>query len=162
MNNPYKKQYKNDSIKWLIGVIIFAAFVAILIILITHPQSQPASLDDDYTTKTTTPQVEDNSTKEPEETLAPSDQPQSTQPQSTQPSTPTPTPQSAPPTTSNTCLHSVSGVCLDDYEDEAYSAGLYDYEYGHYGTSLDYPDNCNNECKESIEDAYDEGWYDSH
>ena len=63
---------------------------------------------------------------------------------------------------SSSCLHSVSGICLDDLEDEAYSAGLYDYEYGYYGASLDYPDDCGTSCQEALEDAYDEGWYDSH
>lgn len=86
----------------------------------------------------------------------------SSQPQSTAPTNTVPTNQPSSSVNPNTCLHSVSGVCLDDYEDEAYSAGLYDYSYGRYGTSLDYPDNCNDTCKEALEDAYDEGWYDSH
>ena len=167
-HNPYRNQHnENNSIKRLIGTIIFVAFVAIIIILIVHSQDQSKSFDDDYTTKTTPTQVKDNTTKEPEEektntpeeASAPSVKPQSNQPQS---NTPAPTTQPSPSPNSNTCLHSVSGVCLDDYEDEAYSAGLYDYSYGYYGTSLDYPDNCNNACKEALEDAYDEGWYDSH
>lgn len=86
----------------------------------------------------------------------------SSQSQSTTPTNaPTPTAQPSPSATSNTCLHSVSGVCLDDYEDEAYSSGRYDHSYGYYGTSLDYPDNCNTICQESLEDAYEEGWYDA-
>ena len=70
---------------------------------------------------------------------------------------------SEPPSTkSSSCLHYESGICLDDYEDEAYSYGLYDYSNGYYGASLDYPDDCNTICREALEDAYDEGWYDSH
>lgn len=83
------------------------------------------------------------------------------QPESTNPtSITTPTHQTPSSVSTNTCFDYISGVCLDDYEDEIYSAGLYDHSYGYYGASLAYPDNCDDTCKESLEDAYDEGWYD--
>ena len=105
-----------------------------------------------------TPPNKSESSSDVSNTSKNSDQPQSTPanntPRSTAPTT--------SPTASSTCLHSVAGTCLDDYEDEAYSAGAYDHEYGYYGTSLDFPDDCNTICQESLEDAYDEGWYDYH
>lgn len=79
----------------------------------------------------------------------------------TKQTTPSATTPSSSPSVKSACLHSISGLCLDDYEDEAYSAGLYDHSYGYHGTSLDYPDGCNNTCQEYLEDAYEEGWYDA-
>ena len=55
-----------------------------------------------------------------------------------------------------------SRTCNVDLEDEAYSAGIYDHEYGYYGASFDYDDDCDAACRDILEDAYDEGWYDAH
>ncbi|MBR2709637.1 hypothetical protein IKE72_00990 [Candidatus Saccharibacteria bacterium] len=60
------------------------------------------------------------------------------------------------------CYHFSNGKCWDDMESEAYSMGLYDHMYGDYGTSLYYEDDCDRECQDLLEDAYDEGWYDAH
>ena len=64
------------------------------------------------------------------------------------------------PSATTTCHHEEAGRCWDDLEDEAYSAGAYDHEYGYYGASLDYADDCDTLCRDILEDAYDEGWHD--
>ena len=64
--------------------------------------------------------------------------------------------------TTHTCYHEEAGRCWDDLEDEFYSAGLYDHENGYYGASLDYGADCDTLCRDILEDAYDEGWYDYH
>ena len=64
------------------------------------------------------------------------------------------------PSTTSSCYHEEDGRCWDDLEDEAYSAGLYDSQFGYYGATLEYAEDCNALCKEIIEDAYDEGYAD--
>ncbi len=94
---------------------------------------------------------------EPEPTPTEQTPPQSTPSQSTTtpPTTPAPTNNTAP-----SCYHEEYGVCWDELEDDSYSAGLYDREYGHYGASVIYPDSCDSVCRDIIDDAYEEGWYD--
>lgn len=65
------------------------------------------------------------------------------------------------PSTTAICYHEEGGRCWDDIEDEAYSAGLYDGQFGYYGATLEYAEDCNALCREIIEDAYDEGYADS-
>ena len=157
---------------------IIVAFVAIVIVLVAHnsvPSETPAPINSNPASSQTTERpvsAPDSSTKE-ESQSSPSVSPQPTEPVQSQPDTtsqpattsqPNTAPQSPVPTPQSVkskCYHQENGICLDDYEDEAYSAGLYDYSYGRYGTSLDYPNNCNTACQESLEDAYDEGWYDA-
>ncbi|MBR3052152.1 hypothetical protein IKG60_00840 [Candidatus Saccharibacteria bacterium] len=170
--------HKNDSIKWLIRLIVIVASVAIVIILIVHnsvPSETPASIDSSSASSQTVerPVSTSDSFAEEESQSSPSVLSQPTEPASSQPdSTSQPSVTSQPDTASQStvfaprtveakCYHQENGVCLDDYEDEAYSAGLYDHSYGYYGTSLDYPDDCNAICQESLEDAYEEGWYDA-
>ena len=64
--------------------------------------------------------------------------------------------------TTPTCYHEEAGRCWDDIENEAYSAGLYDKQFGYYGASFGYEDDCDAVCRDIIEDAYEEGWYDSY
>ena len=108
--------------------------------------------------------VKPKTTNESSDSVPSNDQSQPTDSAPSTPPTPSPSPtaQDSTPTHSSACSHTVDGVCLDDLEDEAYSAGLYDHEYGRYGTSFEYGDNCNATCREYLEDAYDEGWYDYH
>jgi cytoskeletal protein RodZ len=87
-------------------------------------------------------------------TPAESDSPQSTSAQ------PTPTPSTAPTPTTPTCHHEEQGICWDELEDANYSAGLYDRENANYGATIDYPDSCDSVCRDIIDDAYEEGWYD--
>ena len=60
------------------------------------------------------------------------------------------------------CLHFEAGRCWDELEDEAYSAGLYDQQYGRYGASVYYDESCDSICQDILDDAYDEGWYDRY
>ena len=73
--------------------------------------------------------------------------------------TPSATPAPANETTPS-CYHEEYGICWDELEDNNYSAGLYDREYGRYGASVIYPDVCDSVCRDIIDDAYEEGWYD--
>ena len=45
---------------------------------------------------------------------------------------------------------------------DAYYYGTYDRQYGRYGASFDYDDDCDAVCQDILEDAYDEGWYDEY
>ena len=80
-------------------------------------------------------------------------------PQST-PAQPAPTPSVTPTPTTPTCHHEEQGICWDELEDANYSAGLYDRENANYGATIDYPDSCDSVCRDIIDDAYEEGWYD--
>lgn len=71
-------------------------------------------------------------------------------------------PQSIPYVKSDSCLHYEEGRCWDELEDEAYSAGLYDARYGHYGGSYIEDDDCDAVCQDILIDAYEEGYYDSY
>ncbi len=85
-----------------------------------------------------------------------------TPPQSA-PSQPTTAPHTTPAPSNDTtpsCYHEEYGICWDELEDNNYSAGLYDREYGRYGASVIYPDSCDSVCRDIIDDAYEEGWYD--
>ena len=61
---------------------------------------------------------------------------------------------------SSSCLHYEAGRCWDEYENEMYSSGLYDHNYGYYGGSFMPPDDCDQTCQDILEDAYEEGYYD--
>lgn len=61
---------------------------------------------------------------------------------------------------SRTCQHYEAGRCWDDLEMEAYSQGQYDKLYGYYGDSYYESDNCDQTCRDILEDAYDEGYSD--
>ena len=80
-------------------------------------------------------------------------------PQST-PTQPAPTPSATPTPITPTCHHEEQGICWDELEDANYSAGLYDRENANYGATIDYPDSCDSVCRDIIDDAYEEGWYD--
>lgn len=77
-------------------------------------------------------------------------------------STPSPSSSTSGSSSSSRCYHYESGRCWDDLELEMYSEGLYDRQYGYYGRSFDYPDDCNALCRDLLEDAYEEGWYDEY
>ena len=64
-------------------------------------------------------------------------------------------------TATETCYRYVSGRCYDDLEDEAAASGYYDRLNGDYeGHSFDYPDDCDAECQDILEEAYYDGYYD--
>lgn len=65
------------------------------------------------------------------------------------------------PSTSS-CTHYESGRCWDDLELDAYTKGLYDQQFGDYGKSVYYDDDCDQTCQDILDDAYDEGWYDNY
>ena len=116
-----------------------------------EPESTPATTPaEPEPTPTTTPA---ESQLTPTEQISP--QPVPSQPTTTPPTTPAPTNNTAP-----SCYHEEYGICWDELEDNNYSAGLYDREYGRYGTSVIYPDSCDSVCRDIIDDAYEEGWYD--
>ena len=68
--------------------------------------------------------------------------------------------QSAPSNSSSTCHHYEAGRCWDNLEDEAYNQGQDDKYYGRYGASYYEIDDCDNLCKDILEDAYNEGYED--
>ncbi|MBQ8992406.1 hypothetical protein IJ090_03175 [Candidatus Saccharibacteria bacterium] len=75
-----------------------------------------------------------------------------------EPQAPTEQPQE---TATPSCWHYVSGRCYDDLEDEAAAAGYYDRLNGDYeGRSFDYPDDCDAECQDILEESYYDGYYD--
>ena len=172
-NNSMKTRKKQPQNPYLwIGVVIgFLPLITIIAVIpSTHRTSTPPTpTDTNHTESVTHPtdstdETESKPEPEPAEpTPAPAPEPEPT---------PTPEPTSAPepttpqqPTTYNStpaCYHEEAGRCWDDYEDEAYSAGTYDAMYGYYGASLDYADDCDALCRDILEDAYDEGWYDAN
>ena len=62
-------------------------------------------------------------------------------------------------TDGSSCWHYEAGRCWDDLEGEAEANGRYDYNYGYYGASDIYPDDCDQRCQDIYEDAYDQGYY---
>ena len=157
-------QAKRDRYLWLGGAIGVLFLIVLLIVIpnANHNNSAPRSTNTTEQTEDISEPPEENDETEPDPT-EPVTVPDPTPPESTQPSSqPTPTLQT--PTTYNatpTCLHEEAGRCWDDLEDEAYSAGAYDHEFGYYGASLDYADDCDALCRDILEDAYDEGWADA-
>ena len=162
-----------------VGMYIELSFLALFFIILLAPifmvihnhnsDSQSNTTDGSSTQENSTTNTDHNITPtEPEPT--PTTTPAETQPapaeqtpsQSTLPQ-PTPTPSTTPAPNNNTapsCYHEEYGVCWDELEDNNYSAGLYDREYGRYGASVIYPDSCDSVCRDIIDDAYEEGWYD--
>lgn len=62
--------------------------------------------------------------------------------------------------TTSTCIHYEFGRCWDDIEDEAYSNGLWDKNFGDLGGGYNLPDDCTGVCEDIYEDSYYEGYYD--
>ena len=164
-----KKKFDKDFWLWFGG----AALVLILIIsflAIPYTKNYSESPKSTETTKSTDKSESTNSestkSESPKtETTEPENKPEATktpepEPTSTPESTPAPAQTYTTPSTTPTCYHEEGGRCWDDLEDEAYSAGQYDRQFGYYGATLEYADNCDALCREIIEDAYDEGWYD--
>lgn len=58
------------------------------------------------------------------------------------------------------CLHYEAGRCWDDLEEEAYARGRYDKHYGYYGGSYYESDDCDEVCRDILEDAYNQGYED--
>lgn len=160
-------QSKSDSV--IIGAILIVMVIAIIITLIVY-NNKPAEPETDLpasSQETTTPSGTTN-TKPSESSNTVNEKPQestesapATTPEPTPAAAPTQTP-SQPQSSTSHCYHYEAGRCWDDLENEMYSAGLYDREYGDYGTSLDYGANCDATCRDILEDAYDEGWYDQY
>lgn len=152
----------------LLALFFFIMLAPIFMVIHNHnSDSQPNTTEKSSTQEKNTNNTEHDTTpKEPAPTTTPAEsQPtpaEQTPPQSTSPQ-PTTTPSITPtPTNSTTpsCHHEEYGVCWDELEDNNYSAGLYDREYGRYGASVIYPDSCDSVCRDIIDDAYEEGWYD--
>ena len=61
-------------------------------------------------------------------------------------------------TTGSVCYHYESGRCWDDIENEAYSSGMWDKNYGYEGGSYAPPSGCTGVCEDIYEDAYYQGW----
>ena len=160
-----QKNINKDFWLWFGGAsLILILIISFLAIPYANNYSEPPAPTE--TTKTTTKPK----TVEPETTKS---EPKSETTETPEPTpTPTPTPEPTPepaqtptqtyttPSTTHACYHEEAGRCWDDLEDEAYSAGQYDRLYGYYGATLEYADDCDALCREIIEDAYDEGWYD--
>lgn len=56
------------------------------------------------------------------------------------------------------CYHYEAGYCWDDIENEAYSSGMWDKNYGYEGDSYAPPSGCTGVCEDIYEDAYYQGW----
>lgn len=155
---------KNDFWISLGGAMLLLCVIILLVIFLAPKEEsatpitdEPTSTIDDYdfidVSDDVTGPVDDSSSSDSTEKLEP-EEPEST-------------PNSAPsqpytqPSTTAICYHEEGGRCWDDIEDEAYSAGFYDGQFGYYGATLEYVEDCNALCREIIEDAYDEGYADS-
>lgn len=153
-----------------LALFFFMMLAPIFMVIHNHnSQSQSNTTEESSTQEKNTTNAEHSITPtEPEPT--PATTPAESQPTLTEqtppqsvPSQPTTAPPTTPAPTNNTapsCYHEEYGICWDELEDNNYSAGLYDHEYGHYGASVIYPDPCDSVCRDIIDDAYEEGWYD--
>ena len=168
-----QKPRNKDAWVWYLGAIVF---VVVMFLFAssqvgtnkpTGPSSNTTQSQPSQTTelKPSQPSEEPATTTQTKPVEATETQPtQTAEPVQTKPTTSMPTEPTPPSTTApsaNDCYHFESGCCWDDLEDEAYSAGIYDREYGYYGATLEYPDDCDAFCRDTLEDAYDEGWYDA-
>lgn len=166
--NQKKKLANKEFWLWLGGALLMLIFIiAFLAIPFFDSQSSPPTPSETTTEKPQKPESSRTPTKDEaiDDFEAPkaNSEPQSESVSEPQPeSTPEPSRSQTytTPSTASTCHHEESGRCWDDLEDEAYSAGQYDRQFGYYGATLEYADDCNALCREIIEDAYDEGWYD--
>lgn len=155
----------NTGIYIELGVLaLFFIIMLSPIFIVIHNHNSESRQPDVTNTPSTPEKGPASSTTNPEHHDTPTDPAPSTTPTEQTP-TPEPVPAQSTPTTPATptapsCHHEEQGICWDDIEDENYSAGLYDREYGHYGATIDYPDSCDQICRDIIDDAYDEGWYD--
>ena len=170
------KQSKPSSTSFYIEISILVLTLFILLtpvfIIIKNQHSgtdSSSSTDSSSTQENTRPKNTEQNAKPTQPTeptdsqTTPSEQSPSPTTSTEQPSTPTqpaPTPSAAPTPTTPTCHHEEQGVCWDELEDANYSAGLYDRENANYGATIDYPDSCDSVCRDIIDDAYEEGWYD--
>lgn len=155
---------KNDFWIFLGGAMLLLCVVVLLVIFLAPKEEsatpitdEPTSTIDDYDFT----DISDDAT-EPVDDSSSSDSAQKTEPKESE-STPNSVPSQpyTQPSTTAICYHEEGGRCWDDIEDEAYSAGLYDGQFGYYGATLEYAEDCNALCREIIEDAYDEGYEDS-
>ena len=164
-----KNARNSQSQRWLYIIIIAIVLITIASILIINSTKPKESSDGPEvrrtdSSKTDSKKESSNSNKQDSSTTTESDiksdspsepAPSSSSPTSTAPSY---TPVSQP--VEHKCYHEEAGVCWDDLENDAYSAGLYDHEYDYYGASYSEPDNCDAICRDILEDAYEEGWAD--
>ena len=167
LQNNNKSHKKLNQYLWL-GVSLGVLLLIVLLIVIpnanrNHESSQPTNTtnqteDTTKPTNTTGPEPDSTESTPTSESESTHEEPSTSDPTTTPTTT---TPSTTPPQQSNVCLHEEAGRCWDDLEDEAYSAGAYDHEYGYYGASLDYADDCDALCRDILEDAYDEGWSDA-
>lgn len=161
-----KNLKKPDFWLWLIGAVI--VLIIIIFVTVGHtdstPINSPTNTPDITTTNepkqpdTVQPSTADDVTESPANSSSVVPSPSA----SIEPSTPSRAPSTVSTPDPNHCYHEEAGRCWDDIEDEVYSAGLYDHEYGYYGASLDFDADCDALCRDIMEDAYDEGWYDYH
>ena len=161
-----KIKINKDFWLWFGGAALVLILIISLIVVPAVSNNQPETSTPAETTtekitepETTESETESKTTKtsEPTSTHTPTSTPES---KPDPDSGPAPTQTSPKPSTVSSCYHEEAGRCWDDLEDEAYSAGQYDREFGYYGATLEYADDCDALCREIIEDAYDEGWYD--
>lgn len=161
---------KNDFWISLCGAILLLCVIILLVIFLASKEEsatpitdEPASTIDDYdftdVSDDATEPVDDSSSNDSSSSSDSTEKPGPEEPESTPNSAPS-QPYTQPSTTA-ICYHEEGGRCWDDIEDEAYSAGLYDGQFGYYGATLEYAEDCNALCREIIEDAYDEGYADS-
>ena len=152
----------------LLALFFFIMLAPIFMVIHNHnSDSQPNTTEESSTQEKNFNNTEHDATPtEPAPTITSTEsQPtptEQTPPQSV-PSQPTTAPSTTPTPTNNaapSCYHEEYGICWDELEDNKYSAGLYDREYERYGASVIYPDSCDSVCRDIIDDAYEEGWYD--
>ena len=184
MKYPSKIQSTPDKrFFWAVGIIAIIISTIVAVVYSSKYQSpqptEPATdKDSHYTSQDSTTTEPSSSPDQPSSTTSdpnsetPSSSPSSSsssspsKPSDTQDTTPTtPTDNQSPMHeggSSSNCLHYEAGRCWDDLEVEAYSTGLYDRQNGYYGASVYYDEDCDAICQDILDDAYDEGWYDSY
>lgn len=164
------KKAKNSQSQRLLYIIIIAValitIVSIVIINSAKPKDSSGGSETRHADSSKTDSKKDSSDSKKQDSSTPaesdtkSDSPSEPAPSSSSSTSTTPsyTPTQQP--VEHRCYHEEAGVCWDDLENDAYSAGLYDHEYDYYGASYSEPDNCDAICRDILEDAYEEGWAD--
>lgn len=152
---------------WIGGAMLFLVAISVFVIISNINTKAPVPASTESTTQpntSLTDSVVDSSVNDSDSSSYSSSTPESESSESgeskSDSSQKTESQTYTTPSTTPSCYHEEDGRCWDDLEDEAYSAGLYDSQFGYYGATLEYAEDCNALCREIIEDAYDEGYAD--
>lgn len=152
---------------WIGGAILFLVAISVFVIFSNINNKTPVPASTESTTESNTPSIDSSVNTSTSDSNDSDNSPSTSKTESTESknsksdsSQKTESQTYTAPSTTPSCYHEEDGRCWDDLEDEAYSAGLYDSQFGYYGATLEYAEDCNALCREIIEDAYDEGYAD--